>query len=51
MTRYEIQIRDYFIYVVASSQEAALIEARKQMSNIERRFVTPLFTGRDIAGY
>ena len=51
MTRFEIQIRDRIVYVVAASQDAALVQVRSMMTATERHWSTPIFTGRDIAGY
>lgn len=51
MTRFEIQIRDRFEYVVAKDEASALVEVRKSMTATERHWSTPIFTGRDIAGY
>lgn len=51
MTRFEIQIRDRFEYVVAADEAAALIAVRVLMTASERHWTTPIFTGRNIANY
>ena len=50
MTRFEIQLRDRFVYVVAKDQAAALVQVRALMTATERHWVSPLFTGRDVKG-
>lgn len=44
---YEIEIRDRTVYVRARNEAQALKKVQPMMSAIERRFVTPVFTGRN----